>query len=158
MLTYRKANHSDLPELLNFPQDQQELFYFFPSANYPLTVEQLEHQLNQHYESTVMVDDYQLVGFANFYIVENHNVAFIGNVIIRPERRREVLGKKLIEKLLTTGFREKKLNEVHLSCYKNNVSAMKFYTELGFKPYAKEQRLDQDNHPVTLIHLKRTKA
>ena len=158
MLIFRKATHSDLPELLKFPQDQQELFYFFPSANFPLTLEQLEQQLSKGYESTVMVENHQLVGFANFYKVKKHNIAFIGNVIIRPDRRREGLGRKLIEKILTTGFTELKVNEVHLSCYESNLSAMQFYTGLGFNAYAREQRPNQDNHPVALIHLKRTKT
>ena len=157
MPSFRKAKASDLHELLNFNITQQELFYFYPSATYPLTLEQLEKQLDERYESTVMMDGDELVGFANFYNVENRKIAFIGNIIIKPERRREGLGKQLIQAMLVTGFNHLKLNEIHLSCYSTNTRALLFYTELGFKPYAIEKRSDHKQQKVALIHLKKLK-
>jgi len=152
--TFRHAQKSDLKELLTFAQNRKELFYFFPSADYPLTIKQLEQQLSDRHESTVMLENRQLVGFANFYNVENRNIAFIGNVIIKPEKRGQGLGKKLLQTMITTGFSQLQLKEVHLSCYNNNTPALLFYTKLGFKPYAIESRSDPENGTLALIHLK----
>lgn len=158
MLTFRKATKSDLSELIKFPLNRKELFYFFPSATSPLTNKQLEKQLDERYESTVMLDGEQIVGFANFYNVQSYNIAFIGNIIIKPDRRREGLGKKLIRSMLTIGFKQLKLKEIHLSCYSDNTTALLFYNKLGFKPYAIEQRLNEEQNPVALIHLKLKKT
>ncbi|WP_198264983.1 GNAT family N-acetyltransferase [sulfur-oxidizing endosymbiont of Gigantopelta aegis] len=158
-LSFRQATSSDLEAILNFPQDKTELFYFFPSASYPLTQAQLEAQLSERYESTVMLDlklapKQQVIGFANFYNVENHNIAFIGNVIIKPEKRQQGLGKKLVQTMVAIGFQQLGLNEVHLSCYSQNTKALLFYQHLGFKPYAIEQRKDFNQQSTAMIHFK----
>lgn len=154
LVTFRQARKADLFEIVTFPMDRTELFYFFPSATYPLTVKQLEQQLCKRHQSTVMLSNKQLIGFANFYNVLNRNIAFIGNVIIKPEKRGQGLGRKLIQTMITTGFSYFQLKEVHLSCYEKNISALLFYRHLGFKPYASETRYDPDNEPAEMIHLK----
>lgn len=154
MHTFRQAKKSDLEALLSFARNREELFYFFPSAQYPLTLKQLEQQLSERHESTVMLENEQVVGFANFYNVQNRNIAFIGNVIIKPEKRGLGLGKKLLQTMVNTGFSRLQLKEVHLSCYNHNTPALLFYTSLGFRPYAIETRSDPDHQAVALIHLK----
>ena len=163
VITFRPAIKADLAEILTFPQDKTELFYFFPSATYPLTLEQLETQLSERHESTVMLQNSLLqekgiIGFANFYNVENRNIAFIGNIIIRPDKRAQGLGRKLVQTMIISGFKRFNLNEVHLSCYKQNRSALLFYKQLGFKPYAIETRQDLNNLATDLIHLKVKKS
>lgn len=163
-ISFRAATKADLTELLNFPLNEKELFYFFPSASYPLTVEQIEKQLSERHDSTVMLDNNALVdfalstkniiGFANFYNVENRNIAFIGNVIIRPDKRGQGLGQKMVKAMVHSGFEQLKLKEVHLSCYNQNTSALLFYKQLGFTPYAIEAKKDFNNQPTALIHLK----
>ena len=154
IFTFRPAHKSDLIKILGFTLDEKELFYFFPSASYPLTLGQLENQINERHDSTIMLEKKMIVGFANFYNVENRNIAFIGNVIIKPEKRRQGLGKKLMLLMINDGFKQLNLKEVHLSCYNNNTSALLFYKNLGFKPYAIETRQDFNNQPAALIHLK----
>ena len=163
-ITFRSATKADLAELVNFPQSRTELFYFFPSATYPLTPEQLEKQLNKRHESTVMLEksslqEKEIIGFANFYNVKNRNIAFIGNIIIKPEKRGQGLGRKLVQTMIITGFKRLNLKEVHVSCYKQNTPALLFYKQLGFKPYATEIRQDLHNQETTdLIHLKVKKS
>lgn len=156
-ITFRQAKRADLAEILNFPLNKTELFYFFPSAVYPLTLEQLYKQLNERHDSTIMLQEKQIVGFANFYNVENRNIAFIGNVIIKPEKRKQGFGKQLIQNMISTCFKQLNLAEVHLSCYNSNTKALLFYKQLGFKPYAIEAKQDFNNQPLALIHLKITK-
>lgn len=156
LYSFRRATHADLAEILQFPLNRTELFYFFPSATYPLTLKQLKQHLSTRYEATIMLQGDQIVGFANFYNVQNQNIAFIGNVIIKPKKRRQGLGKKLLQTMIRTGFRQLQLKEIHLSCYKQNTSALLFYTHLGFKPYAIETRPDPEKQPAELIHLRIT--
>lgn len=163
VLTFRPAIKADLAEILHFPLDKTELFYFFPSATYPLTLEQLETQLSVRHDSTVMLENSllqknEIIGFANFYNVENRNIAFIGNVIIKPEKRGQGLGKKLVQTMIASGFKQLNLKEVHLSCYNQNTPALLFYMHLGFKPYAIETRQDLNNQPAALIHLRVKKS
>ncbi len=158
MYTFRAAQQSDLENVLKFPLNRTELFYFFPSAAYPLTLEQLEKQLSSRHESIIMLEDEQLVGFANFYNVEKHNIAFIGNVIIKPDKRRLGLGQKLLQQMINNGFTKLQLKEVHLSCYQDNIPALSFYKKIGFKAYAKEERLDFNDLPTQLIHMRISKG
>ncbi len=153
-VSFHHAGSEDLQDLLNFHLTQQEVFYFFPSANYPLTLIQLQKQLSERHRSTVMRLDGQLIGFANFYNVENRNIAFIGNVVINPQQRRKGYGGLLLEYMIKLGFDELKLKEVHLSCYNQNTQALLFYQQRGFKPYALEKRQDFNNRPVIMLHLK----
>ncbi|MCU7939347.1 MAG: GNAT family N-acetyltransferase [gamma proteobacterium symbiont of Bathyaustriella thionipta] len=153
-LTFRSVVKSDLSEILRFPLNEIELFYFSPSVHFPLTIEQLETQLSTRHESTVMLENNQVVGFANFYNVKNYQIAFIGNVIIKPEKRRQGLGKKLILMMIARGFKELQLKEIHLSCFQENTVALLFYKQLGFKTYAEETRLNAENQAMSLLHLK----
>ena len=158
-ISFRAAEKADLSELLNFPLTQQELFYFFPSASFPLTLKQLEKQLSERHDSTVMIEldsshKKIMIGFANFYNVENRNIAFIGNVIIKPEKRGQGFGKKLVQTMIHSGFEQLNLNEVHLSCYKDNTAALLFYKNLGFRAYATEVRKNFNDQAIELIHLR----
>lgn len=158
-ISFRSAEKADLSVLLSFPLNQKELFYFFPSAIYPLTLKQLEKQLSERHQSTVMIEqdssnNKSIIGFANFYNVENRNIAFIGNVIIKPDKRRMGLGKKLIQAMITSGFEQLNLDEIHLSCYQENTIALSFYKQLGFKPYANEIRNNFNKQSTKLIHLR----
>lgn len=159
-ISFRHARKSDLPEIIRFPQNRMELFYFFPSASAPLTEEQLETQINERYESTVMLENTpgqehrQVIGFANFYNVEKHNIGFLGNIILRGDKRRQGFGKQLVLAMMHAGIKRFSLQEIHLSCYAQNRSALAFYKGLGFKAYASEQRPDPDKQPLSMIHLK----
>lgn len=154
MYTFRAAHQFDLEQIAGFCLNRMELFYFSPSAAYPLTLEQLELQLSRRHTSIVMLENELVVGFANFYNVEKYNIAFIGNVIIRPEKRRQGLGEKLLQQMINTGFAKLQLKEIHLSCYQNNLSALLFYKKIGFKIYAKEDRPDCNKQHTRLIHLR----
>ncbi len=162
MLTqFRPTQSSDLKQILNFNLDRTELFYFSPSAAYPLTLEQLEQQLSKHHESIVMLNDKEIVGFANFYKVDKHNIAFIGNLLIKPEKRKQGLGKQLLQYMIKYGFTKLHLKQVHLSCYQDNLPALSLYKSLGFKAYAHEERHDlntlmghKDKQQTQLIHLR----
>jgi len=41
MYTYRPLQSSDLETLCSFPQNEQELYFMFPRAEFPLTADQI---------------------------------------------------------------------------------------------------------------------
>jgi RimJ/RimL family protein N-acetyltransferase len=153
-ISFRPAAQEDLSELLAFPQSQEELFYFFPSATHPLTLNQLQKQLSKRHQSTIMLKDNKVIGFANFYNVKNRNIAFIGNVIVKAEERRKGYAKQLLLHMIKLGFNELKLKEIHISCFNQNTKALLFYHQLGFKPYAWEIRKDYNQAEVIMLHLR----
>ncbi|MCU7833426.1 MAG: GNAT family N-acetyltransferase [gamma proteobacterium symbiont of Lucinoma myriamae] len=74
--------------------------------------------------------------------------------MIKPEKRRQGLGRKLVLLMIEKGFKQLQLKEIHLSCYQQNTVALSFYKQMGFKAYAEEARRDFNNQAVSLIHLK----
>ena len=85
---------------------------------------------------------------------KKHQIAFIGNLIIKPEKRRQGLARKLLLMMMEKGFKQLQLKEIHLSCFQQNTAALLFYKQLGFKTYAEEARRNSDNQLVSLLHLK----
>ncbi len=162
-LTLRVIKDSDLEKLLLFPKNTLELFYFSPSANTPFNLSQLKKIINQACESIVLEGQQQLLGFANFQLIKPHNIAFIGNLIIHPNKRKQGLGYYFLSHLIAKGFQELQLKEIHLSCYQTNTNALSLYKNLGFQAYAEEKcyvpddllKIQSQASTQTLIHLKR---
>ena len=70
-LSHRTVEVSDLKRICQFPKDEEELFFMFPKAEYPLTERQLEFAINSRFDSTVILFNNIIVGFANFYEVRS---------------------------------------------------------------------------------------
>ncbi len=68
MLSHRGVHADDVARICSFPQSAEELYFLFPKATYPLTPEQLRRAIEQRFDSTVVLLDDQVCGFANFYI------------------------------------------------------------------------------------------
>ena len=68
MLTHRPVLDADIPLICQFPQSEHELFFMFPKASYPLTIDQLKEAIAQRFDSTVVLLDDRVAGFANFYM------------------------------------------------------------------------------------------
>lgn len=87
-LSYRPFETIDIEEICKLPQSEEELFFMFPKAEYPLTTKQLGVAVNNRSDSTVIFLDEEIVGFANFYEVKENEYCSIGNVIIDSHFRR----------------------------------------------------------------------
>ncbi len=154
MLTYRAVQQADIPFICQFPQSERELFFLYPKASYPLTNEQLKNAISQRTDSTVVLLDDRVVGFANFYICEPGERCAIGNVGVAPETRGQGIGGYLIEIMVQIAFTKHKAKEVHISCFNQNVAGLLLYQKLGFRPFAIEERVDREGNRVALIHMK----
>jgi RimJ/RimL family protein N-acetyltransferase len=153
VLSHREVRPEDIRHICTFPQSAEELFYLFPKATYPLTPEQLLRAVQQRFDSTVVLDDERICGFANFYIRETAGTCAIGNVVVALEARTRGVGRYLIETMIRKALLQHHAKEVRISCFNGNVAGLLLYAKLGFVPFSVEPRVDPQGSRVALIHM-----
>jgi GNAT superfamily N-acetyltransferase len=99
LFRHRPFSNSDIQSICSFPQSEEELFYFFPKAVYPLTPEQLQIAIDQRSDSTVVEIDGDVAGFANFYRW-NDRKCCIGNLVVAPLARGQGVATYLIQTMI----------------------------------------------------------
>lgn len=154
-LSFRSAQTSDLEKVCQLSQSEEELFFMFPKADYPLSVEQLQTVVENRSDSTVILLDNEIVGFANFYEVKTNESCSIGNVIVSSHFRNKGIGKYLIETMESIALKKYNVREMHISCFNTNTKGILLYSKLGYFPYEVEERLDKEERKVALIKMKR---
>lgn len=155
ILSYRPVKHRDFELICNLPQNAEELFFMFPRAQFPLTVEQLETAVKNRFDSTVILLNKEVVGFANFYEVKEDKHCCIGNVVVSSGYRNQGIGKFLIETMEHIAIEQHNASELHLSCFNTNTKGILLYTKLGYIPYEVERRKIFDNESLALIKMKK---
>lgn len=146
----REQHYGAIGHLVTSPE---ELYLVFPYGHYPWDVEQLKAIAAARHELTIGMVDNAVVAFANFYDLVPQTSAFIGNVIVASAYRGRGLGRALIHHMIE--ICENKYQAVpHISVFNGNTPALILYTELGFKPYFVEPRLDLNGNKVGLIHMR----
>ena len=153
-LTHRPVDEKDIQVICSFPQSEDELFFLFPNAAFPLAPSQLQDAIAQRSDSTVVEFGGEVVAFANFYRWEAGGCCSIGNVIVSPATRGRGVGHYLIEKMIGLAFSKHQAAEVTVSCFNQNVAGLLLYPKLGFQPYAIEERQDKKGNRVALIHMR----
>ncbi len=154
-LTYRAVEQRDLETICGFPQNARELFYMFPKAEFPLTVEQLAAAVESRLESTVILKGGEIAGFANMYDVVENRYCSIGNVIINPKFRRQGIGEFVMQVMEGIATGKYNVSELRLVCFNGNPGIL-LYSKLGYHPYGIKRWTDKENEPVALIEMKRT--
>jgi len=153
-LVHRPVQPSDIPAICCFPQGPDELFYMFPKATYPLTPAQLTDAISQRSGSTV-VEGYGLVlGFANFYKAEHGGICALGNVVVAPAARGQGVARYLVQCMLGLAREQFAAREVWVSCFNHNTAGLLLYPQLGFVPFAIEERQARDGKRVALVQMK----
>ena len=153
-LTHRPVAENDIQLLCGFPQSEDELFFLFPKATFPLASSQLQDAIARRSDSTVVELGGEVVAFANFYRWETGGCCSIGNVVVSPAARRRGVGRYLIEQMIGLAFSKHQATEVTVSCFNQNVAGLLLYPQLGFKPYAVEERKDKNGNRVALIQMR----
>jgi len=153
-LTHRPIEEKDIQVICGFPQSEDELFFLFPKAAFPLTTSQLQNAIAQRSDSTVVELGGKVVAFANFYRWEAGGCCSIGNVIVSPAARGRGVGRYLIEQMIGLAFSRHQAAEVTVSCFNQNVAGLLLYPKMGFQPYAVEERQDKKGSRVALIHMR----
>jgi len=152
-LYHRPVKESDIAIICRFPQSEEELFFLFPKASFPLTPSQLQDAIARRSDSTVVECNDEVVAFANFYRWETEGWCSIGNVVVSPAARGHGVGRYLIEQMIGIAFSRHKAIGVTISCFNGNSAGLLLYTRLGFRPYAIEERQDTKGNRVALIHM-----
>src|SRR5574343_1480559 len=147
LLTHRPVAEKDIQRICGFPQTEDELYFLFPKATFPLSVSQLKDAIAQRSDSTVVELDGEVVAFANFYRNETDGVCSIGNVVVSPAARGRGVGSFLIKHMANLAFSKHLAAEVTVSCFNQNTAGLLLYPKLGFQPYAIEGRKNKDGNP-----------
>lgn len=105
----------------------------FPSARWPLSSGQLEASAAKRFESTVVLCDDTIAGYANFIEVRSGAHCCVGNVIVNPAVRRQGVGTFLISTMITKAFGRYEAHVVRLRCFHANLPGIRLYEALGFK-------------------------
>lgn len=152
---YRAVETNDLEIISKFPQDELELYFMYPRAIFPLTINQLQASIDNRFDSTVVLLGNNVVGFANFYEVKSGYYCSIGNVIVDPLSRGKGVGIYLINLMEDIALKKYNVTEVHISCFNTNITGLLLYNKLGFFPYEIEKRFDKKSFPIALIKMKK---
>ena len=139
-LHIRPTTVSDYPAICGLVESDEELFLVHPSGNFPWTIAQLKKLASERFDLSVMVQNNEVIGFANLYGLEPRQHAFIGNVIIASSQRGHSYGRRLILYMIEALFHQHQLPEAHISVFADNTPALPLYHSLGFQPYAEEVR------------------
>ena len=153
--TYRGIIENDYKVICNMPQNITELYYMFPKADYPLSVEQLSENLKMRSNPTVFLHEDQVIGFANFYnVVENKNCS-LGNVIVHPLYRKKGVGRFIVKTMEQLAVELYNTKNLHISCFNENTDGIILYHRMGYIPYEIEERENKNSKITTLIRMKR---
>ncbi|WP_236237355.1 GNAT family N-acetyltransferase [Pseudomonas faucium] len=153
-LTHRPVQPSDIPAICCFPQGPDELFYMFPKASYPLTPAQLADAIAQRRGSTVVEAEGLVLGFANFYKAEHGGICALGNVVVAPAARGHGVARYLVQRMVELARERYAAREVWVSCFNHNTAGLLLYPQLGFVPFAIEERRAPDGKRVALVQMK----
>jgi RimJ/RimL family protein N-acetyltransferase len=154
--THRPARLEDLPILCPFPRNAVELYFMYPKASFPLTVDQLKINFDNRSDCTVFLSDETVVAFANLYDIEPGKQCFLGNVIIDPAFRGKGVSTYLLETMAEIAVQHHRVKELHLTCFNTNTTGLLLYHRTGFSPYALEKRTDHLGGSLLAIHMKKT--
>ncbi|MGD8565272.1 MAG: GNAT family N-acetyltransferase [Candidatus Bathyarchaeota archaeon] len=128
-VTIRKARKEDIQVL-------EELFLEFSSWN--LDRQKSLHKVIDDPNGILLVAEYndQVVGFIHqvFFMDPLHagHNSDITNLFVKEKFRRKGIASSLVQKALEDAKR-RKVVEIHVTTRKNNLKAINFYQELGFK-------------------------
>ncbi|MCE2572359.1 GNAT family N-acetyltransferase [Motilimonas eburnea] len=151
-MKFCSATTAHYDQIIDMVSSPEELYLFYPKGRYPLDSAQLDELFRLRSNFTVAIANGEVVGFANLYHICPEESAFIGNVLVSQAWRGKGLGKRITEYMCEVCMNEYQATP-RLSVFNYNTRALLMYTQLGFKPYAIEQREGVNLEPVALIHM-----
>ncbi len=114
----------------------------------------MQATIDTRLDSTVVELEGETVAFANLFRLPAEEGCAIGNVVVSPAVRGRGVGRYLIERMIDIATSRHHASEVKVSCFNQNIAALRLYPKLGFQPYAIEERWDRRGHRVALIHMR----
>lgn len=152
-LAFRPVRDDDLPHICTFAHSAEELYFLAPRARFPLDVDQLATSIAQRSDSSVVCRGDQVLAFANIYKREQ-GACWVGNVAVAPQARRQGVARFLMQQMARLAAERHGASELRVSCFNPNTAGLLLYQRLGYTPFALEERLDGQQQPIVLIHLR----
>lgn len=149
-MRFTSANESHFDGICALVSSAEQLYLIHPNAVYPWDHQQLFKLMDERQDLTVLLENDQVVGFANLYKVMATQSAFLGNVVIAHSHRGRGLGKALVAHMATI-CTQKYQATPHLAVFNDNTAALLLYAQMGFVPYALEARQTLANKPTALL-------
>ena len=154
MIYHVEARPEDFKQMTQVIKNEEELFFIYPSGEFPLTISQLNTLYKDRRDFTLLKYDKKIIGFANLYNYLENKFVFIGNVVIDTKYRNKGYGSKLIHYMISLAQNKYNLPEVRISVFSENAQALLLYINLGFELYDKELKKDKYNKNRALFHMK----
>ena len=127
MLSNRILQVSDAEIIAKFPSSEEELFYMFPKASYPLAPEDLLKESESRFYPTVALSNQEIAGYGNFIHAENGNFCSIGNIIVNPIMRKTGVASYLVKTLERVAFEQLNVKFIKISCFNGNTAGLLLY-------------------------------
>jgi ribosomal protein S18 acetylase RimI-like enzyme len=123
----------DIHELMGwFPDARSVDIWGGPRFRYPFTLEsfRLDCRLDEMLSYCLRDPGGALAGFGQVY--ERDDRGHLARLITHPNRRRQGIGRRLIEMLCTAARQSRSYNEYSLFVYRDNEAAYRCYLTTGF--------------------------
>lgn len=150
-LTHRPATATDLAAIVAFAQSAQELFYAYPKADWPLSIGQLAAAMAERRDSTVVMLDGRVAGFANFYQWQHGDFCALGNLMVAPWARGQGVAHYLVAVMEQLAREHYKATRMKVSCFNANSAGLLLYPKLGYQLDGIVERRDPQGTRVALI-------
>lgn len=150
-LSHRPAVASDLADIVNFPQNAEELFFCYPKADWPLSIGQLAAAMAERRDSTVVLLDGRVAGFANFYQWQYDDYCALGNLMVAPWARSQGVAHYLVAVMEQLAREHYHAVRMQVSCFNANSAGLLLYPKLGYALSGVVERRDRQDQRVALI-------
>lgn len=150
-LSHRPATATDLSSIVTFPQNASELFFAYPKADWPLSVGQLAASMAERRDSTVVVLEGRVAGFANFYQWQHGDFCALGNLMVAPWARGQGVAHYLVAVMEQLAREHYKATRMKVSCFNANSAGLLLYPKLGYQLDGIVERRDPQGARVALV-------
>ncbi|MBT3053249.1 MAG: GNAT family N-acetyltransferase [Candidatus Thiodiazotropha sp. (ex Codakia orbicularis)] len=147
------ADNTHFERIVELFTTPEELFLVFPSGSWPFDKAQLERLSRERRDFTVVLDNGQVIGFANLYTSIAGDRYFIGNLVISDAYRGKGIGRRLVRHMCDRIF-DRYASTVYISVFTDNTPALLLYASLGFMPYDIERRTTPKGDSAALLHMR----
>jgi ribosomal protein S18 acetylase RimI-like enzyme len=142
-----RTNEADIQILESwFPDAATSYFWGGPGLRYPFTHQSFMEDIHWEKMPSWSLQDEagNFLGFGQYY--EKAGRCHLARLVISPELRGKGQGQWFIGQLMNIGMKELDLGACSLFVLKNNASALRCYSSLGFvhAPYPPEHKIFDD--------------
>jgi GNAT superfamily N-acetyltransferase len=155
-LSHGAAAASDLAEIVNFPQNADELFFCYLKADWPLSIDQLTAAMAERRDSNVVLLDGRVVCFANFYQWHHDDHCALGNLLVAPRARGHGVAHYLVTVMEQQAREHHQAKRMQVSCFNANSAGLLLYPKLGYTLSGVVERRDPQGQRVALIQFSKT--